>query len=133
MASQLNNWLRQIDPSLEVGVDWQTANTESANQQIILSIKKKILNERVEFGLSGSGDLSYDVNVSYKVTQDGRLRLKGFNRRANDPSNINPQAVNTQGLGLFYRREFDYFFPKWREKRYGKRHNRYSSVPPAKQ
>ncbi len=121
MASQVNNWLRQIDPNLELGVDWQTANTAETNKQIIVSLKKKLLNDRLEVGVSGSGNLSYDVNVSFKIKKDGSLLLRQFNRRANDPLNVNSQPVNTNGLGLYYRREIDYFFPKWQKRIHNKK------------
>ncbi|MCB9251849.1 MAG: translocation/assembly module TamB domain-containing protein [Flavobacteriales bacterium] len=119
MTNQLNNWLSQIDPNWELGVDFQNSGNAESNQQIILNIRRKLYNDRIEIsGTYGqAGNSSYDANVSYKIKKDGRMKLRAFSKQANDPINPNGTLINTSGLGLFYRKEINYFFPKWRKRR----------------
>lgn len=53
-----------------------------------------------------NSNLVGDFYAEYKLTQDGRFRLKGFNR--NNLDNIlNYSAPYTQGFGVFFRQEFN--------------------------
>ena len=47
-----------------------------------------------------------DVNVDYKLTEDGKVRVKAFNK-ANDNSQSTTSGAYTQGVGIFYREEFN--------------------------
>ena len=48
-----------------------------------------------------------DVNVNYKLTDNGKLRLKAFDK-ANEGDILNIQkGPYTQGVGILYREEFD--------------------------
>lgn len=124
MTSQLNNWLSQIDPNWDLDVDFSNTGNTDANQKVIVSLRRKLYNDRLEIGgtYGQAGTSSYDVNVSYKISKDGRLLVRAFNKQANDPVSANPTTINTSGLGLYYRKETDYFFPKWRKKMYDKKH-----------
>ena len=46
------------------------------------------------------------MNVDYKLTEDGKVRVKAFNK-ANDNSQTNTNGAYTQGVGIFYREEFN--------------------------
>lgn len=124
MTNQLNNWLSQIDPNWELGVDLANTGSAESNQQVIVSLKRKLYNDRIEIGgtYGQAGNSSYDVNVSYKISKDGRLLVRAFNKQGNDAISTNQTTVNTSGLGLYYRKETDYFFPRWRERIYNKKH-----------
>lgn len=57
-----------------------------------------------------------DVNIEYKISKDGRFRAKGFQR--NDVNSDLLKRGNSQveqGVGLFYRIEFDTFAELWRK------------------
>ena len=48
------------------------------------------------------------MNVEYKLSKDGRYKLKGFNRTNDNTQQITSGgAPYTQGLGFFFREEFD--------------------------
>jgi hypothetical protein len=49
-----------------------------------------------------------DVNVEYKITEDGKVRVRAFNR-GNENSVITNGAQHTQGASLFYREDFETF------------------------
>ncbi len=58
-----------------------------------------------------------DVDVEYKIKASGKVRLKAFTR-ANDHL-LYEYAPYTQGVGVFYREEFDTFgdlIRKYRDK-----------------
>lgn len=57
-----------------------------------------------------------DVNIDYKISKDGRFRAKAFQRNDNN-SDLLKRGNNQveQGLGLFYRIEFDTFGELWRK------------------
>ncbi len=57
-----------------------------------------------------------DVNIEYKISKDGRFRARGFQR--NDVNSDVLKRGNSQieqGVGLFYRIEFDTFGELWRK------------------
>jgi isocitrate dehydrogenase len=47
--------------------------------------------------------------VEVKANKDGRIRLKAFNRSNNNSLINNINSPYTQGVGIFYRQEFNNF------------------------
>ncbi|MGL5894639.1 MAG: translocation/assembly module TamB domain-containing protein, partial [Bacteroidales bacterium] len=47
-----------------------------------------------------------DIDVEYKLTKSGHLRLKGYNK-TNDRLSYLKSSLTTQGLGVIYKRDFD--------------------------
>jgi isocitrate dehydrogenase len=47
--------------------------------------------------------------VEVKANKDGRIRLKAFNRSNNNSLINNINSPYTQGVGIFYRQEFNSF------------------------
>lgn len=59
---------------------------------------------------TNASSITGDVNIDYKISKDGRFRAKAFQRNDNNSDLL--KRGNTQveqGLGLFYRIEFDTF------------------------
>lgn len=119
-SSQLNNWLSQLDSKLQVGLDFQSRLNESdqTRAELILSLKRKFLNDRLELAASvdansiSSGNINnrtYDLSVQYNLSKDGNFKVRGFQRNANDPALGNITLITTSGIGLFYRYQFDKF------------------------
>ena len=48
-----------------------------------------------------------DVNIEYKLTPDGRIMMKAYNKVNRDIIDI--YAPYKQGLGISFRKEFDYY------------------------
>ena len=112
-SSQLNNWLSQLDSKLKVGFDFQNS-TESQRSELIISLKRKFLNDRLELAYSvdataDAGSMPYDFNVQYNISKDGSFKAKGFQKNANDPTLGNLNNITTTGVGLYYRYQFDKF------------------------
>ncbi len=55
---------------------------------------------------SNSSNLIGDVTIEYKLSQSGRYRVKGFNRSNDNTQILNNGGPFTQGVGIFYREEF---------------------------
>ena len=102
---------------LQLGLNYRPGN-QSNSEAVDLALSKQFLNNKItidgNFGVnsnstSRSSGLIGDVNIDYKLSEDGRFRLKGFNR-SNDNTQITTSGgPYTQGIGFFYREEFETF------------------------
>lgn len=111
LSGQINNWISQYDQNWEIGFDWQAQSAEQ-NAELILSVRRKLFNDRLEIAgsvdaYSNNGRNPYDVNVVYNVREDGKIRVKAFQKLANDPTMGSINNVTTTGFGLFFRTQFD--------------------------
>jgi hypothetical protein len=83
---------------------------------LVVALSTQLFSDRVSvdgnFGTAGNkqstSNIVGDVNIEVKLTDEGKLRVKAFNK-SNSSDIINNNAPYTQGLGLFYRKEFDNF------------------------
>jgi hypothetical protein len=113
LSAQLSNWLSQTNELVNLGVKYR-AGDEISSQELQLAMSTQLFNERLSidgnFGVSNNAssasNLVGDVNVEYKLSADGRLRLRAF-YQSNDNSAVTNLAPYTQGVGVFYREEFD--------------------------
>ncbi|NUM51285.1 MAG: translocation/assembly module TamB [Flavobacteriales bacterium] len=118
LSNQISNWLSQISNQFDVGFAYRPGS-ELTNDEVELALSTQIFNDRVVLdgnvgylnnaNISGnSSNVVGDFSVEYKVVPDGKLRVKAFNR-----SNVNNFMLNnapyTQGVGFFYRKDFDRF------------------------
>ncbi len=123
ISNQLSNWLSQISKDFDIGLHYKPGDELTSNE-LEVALSTQLFNDRVSidgnFGMIDSrstaqnaSNIVGDVDISVKITQDGRLRAKAFNH-----SNINSLYYNsafdnyapyTQGIGLSYRQEFDRF------------------------
>jgi hypothetical protein len=116
LSNQLSNWLSKLSDNVDIGVNYRTGNPQSADE-ITIQLSTQ-LSDRVTFdGNFGqisnvnnpqSTNLVGEFNIEVKITDDGQLRLKIFNR-SNQYILITNDVPYTQGVGLFYRREFNQF------------------------
>lgn len=119
ISNQLSNWLSQISNEFDVNVNYQPGDKISS-EEASLMISTQLFNDRlsIEGGASyynniqaggNNENLLGDFNVEYKISKDGRLRLKAY-QKANSAImyNINGNPY-TQGVGLFYREDFNTF------------------------
>lgn len=99
---------------LELGLNYRPGST-TANESVDLVLSKQFMDNRISvdgnFGVNQnsqkSNSLIGDVNVDYKLTSDGRYRLKGFNRSNDNTQIATAGGPYTQGIGFFYRVEFN--------------------------
>jgi hypothetical protein len=125
LSQQLNQWSSKVLPGVDLNFDIQSYNQFETGQaegrtQVDIGLKKQLFNERLSVQVGGSlevegvkakqnsaSDIASDVVLEYKLTEDGRYRLKGF-RQNQYESDIDGQFVET-GAGIIYVRDFD----KW--------------------
>ncbi len=116
LSNQLNYWLSQISKDFDVGFNYRPGDQLSSDE-VEVALSKQFLNNRMTINVNGNYDvrpsttntnqLVGDVEVEYKIKQSGKVRVKVFTR-ANDHL-LYEYAPYTQGVGLFYREEFDTF------------------------
>ena len=132
LSAQLNQLSEKMIKSVALNVDIQSYDDFQTGQaqgrsQVDLGVKKELFNDRLSVEVGGSvdvegekakqnsaSDFTSDFTIEYKVTNDGRYRLKGF--RHNQFENpIDGQLIET-GAGLLFEREFNvwrsFFKPK---------------------
>ena len=126
LSNQLNYWLSQISKDFDVGFNYRPGD-QLTSDEVEVALSKQFLNNRMTINVNGNYDvrptttntnqLVGDVEVEYKIKQSGKVRVKVFTR-ANDHL-LYEYAPYTQGVGLFYREEFNTFGDltrKYREK-----------------
>jgi len=119
VANQVSNWLSQISKDVDVGINYRPGG-DLTNEEVEVALSTQLFDERVtidgNFGYQNVQDnpsantssIVGDINVEVKITPDGRLRLKAFNR-TNTVDLLDNTSPYTQGVGIFYRKEFNNF------------------------
>lgn len=124
LANQLNHWLSNIK-TFDLGVSYHSGGSAS-NDEVEVAFSKELWNERLtvnlngNFGLSSSenqtkalgeqekstSQIAGEVEIEYKMTKNGKLRVKGFSR--NNPKR-EYQSPYEHGVGIIYQEDFDTF------------------------
>jgi uncharacterized protein YozE (UPF0346 family) len=116
-SNQVSMWLSQISNDFDINFNYRPG-TEISSSEIELMFETQLLNDRMT--INGGVDMKTnadveqasafvgDVDIDYKITKNGRLRARMFNR-GNEAEQIVQLAPYTQGLGVFYTEEFDSF------------------------
>lgn len=118
LSSQVSNWLSQISKEVDIGVNYRPG-TDISTEELEVALSTQLFNNRViidgnvgylgeQSNRSNASNIVGDVNVEVKLTRDGRLRLKAFNK-SNNIYLFDNYAPYTQGVGVSYRKEFDTF------------------------
>ncbi len=120
ISNQLTHWVSQFSEDIkylenvQLGIDYQSRNKTStgeiSEQELEVALSTTLFNDRVE--ISGSMDMENsegNVTVSYKLTKEGRIRIKAFSRNNTNP--ILNDNIQKHGTGLLWRKEFD----SWKE------------------
>lgn len=117
LSNQLSNWLSQISSDFDIGINYRPGD-EISSQELEVALSTQLFDDRVvidgNVGVAGNhpaaqqraSNIIGDVNVEVKITPEGKFRIKAFNR-SNTFDVLNTTAPYTQGVGVFYRREFD--------------------------
>jgi hypothetical protein len=129
LSNQLSSWLSQINNNFDLGVNYKPGDKLSRDE-ITMALSTQLFNDRVliesNFGVAGNNPNSTsnqnasnivgDVNVEAKITKDGRFRVKAFNK-SNNTTLFENNAPFTQGVGVFFRKEFDTFGDLFRNRK----------------
>jgi hypothetical protein len=139
LSNKMSSWLNGVTKDIDIGVNYRPGGALSSDE-LDLALSKQLFNNRLvldgNFGMSNNASKSststnnnvnslVDVTLEYKLSESGKYRVKGFNR-----SNDNTQAATnggpfTQGVGVFYREEFEnlnelyrYYLSKFKKKKH---------------
>lgn len=116
VSNTLSNMLSQISNDFNIGVNY-TPGDRVTDEQLEVALSTQLMDDRLiidgNIGVSSTSTSSQktssivgDVNIEYKLTPDGRFRVKAFNR-SNDLSIYTDYSPYTQGVSIFYRKEFN--------------------------
>lgn len=121
LSNRLNNMLENvmgnIAGDLQLGVNYRAGN-QTNSDEVLMNVNKNFLDDKLtvdgNFGVGstargGNRNIIGDVNIEYKLSEDGRYKLKGFNRTNDNTQLITTGGLYTQGIGFFFREEFDTF------------------------
>lgn len=125
VSNQLSNWLSKISNDFDIGINYRPGD-EITSDEVQASLSTQLFNNRIivdgNVGVantqSNSSNIVGDVNIEYKITPDGRFRVRAFNK-SNDINTLVQNAPFTQGVGFSYQKEFDKLkdlFKKWKRK-----------------
>lgn len=127
LSNQLSNWLSQISNDFDIGINYRPGD-QISSQELEVALSTQLFNDRViidgNVGVAGNAPglgnnrtstIIGDVNVEIKLTPEGRFRVKAFNR-SNTFDIVNANSPYTQGIGVFFRKEFDNLNELWRRR-----------------
>jgi hypothetical protein len=122
LSNQLSYWMSQVDENLEIDVDVASMDQESFNT-FQLRFSYTFMNGRLR--VTGDGTFNNtsqnpgaqanasraagDWTVDYKLTADGKLRVKMYSRTNVNPilSSVNGQTAITTGASIIHTQTFD--------------------------
>ncbi len=124
LSNQINNLLSQIDPNLDVNVNYRLGTDNTTNNEFEFGISRQFWNDRILVNVNGytdfgggttgadaasataqSSDFSGNVSVEMKVNKKGTLKVKGFSRSNDDE--LSEKQENTNGLGFSFTKDFN--------------------------
>jgi len=120
LSNQLSNWLSQISKDFDIGIYYRPEFQSLPNSnELQVALSTQLLNNRVtingnfdmagnqapgRIGTSRTNSITGDFEIEYKLSE--HLRFKFFNRSI-DNIYIDNGVQYTQGIGLFYRHDFN--------------------------
>ena len=121
LSTQLSNLLSKLNENLELGVNYQ------GGQQVNVALSYKLWNERViiktDVGIGNENKQSLNQKMSpivgegeieVKLNKKGNVRLKIFNQA--NRNEFYDKGPYTQGVGIFFQKNFSNLFPWLRKK-----------------
>lgn len=122
LSNQLNHWLSQISDDFDVGVNYQTGDALTSDE-VEVALSTQIFDDRITIngnvGVGGDVKTSEnpntvvgDVDIEVKLNKKGNLKFKVFNKSNDDLIYEREKGLYTQGIGVFYKKEFDKIFNK---------------------
>jgi hypothetical protein len=132
VSNRLSNWLSQLSKNVDIGFNIRPGSNAITPQEAELALSTQLLNNKVvlngNFDVRGTGSttannanqlsgntnqLTGDFDAEIKLTE--KLRFKVFNR-FNDTYSNSGLSPYTQGVGIFYKQDFNKFPDLFRKK-----------------
>jgi hypothetical protein len=124
VSSQISNWLSQISKDVDIGVLIRPGYNDITPQEAQLALSTQILNDKVVLNTNvdvrgtgattnNSNQFTGDFDAEVKLTE--KLRFRVFSRY-NDTYMGTGISPYTQGVGIFYKQDFNKFIDLIRRK-----------------
>jgi hypothetical protein len=134
LSNQLSNWFSQISSDFDIGFSYsgnkssstESQTTELTNRQVAFALSTQLFNERltlstnlgvdqttIDASTTPSNRFISDFALEYSLTKDGRFKLKAFNETAQGLYLSNNLSNYIQGVGVYYRKDFNSFSEAW--------------------
>lgn len=122
LSNQFSRMLSQFSKDVDFGFNWRPG-TPVTTSQAEMMFSAQIFNGRLlingNFDVLGNqaaaatlnknpSNVVGEGNIEYKLNQNGKLRLKAFNR-SNQQSTVYEISPYTQGVGVYYKEDFNSF------------------------
>jgi|GEM_PF-4072541 len=116
LTQQLNNLSEKLIKGVQLDLNLESYGSGSqAGTDLQVGISKSLLNDRVSLEVGGSyqlegelqtgeSNLVGNVAIEYKITEDGRYRLRFY--QMNDNNILDGQVIST-GLSVIFTRDYD--------------------------
>ncbi|HMW11191.1 MAG TPA: translocation/assembly module TamB domain-containing protein, partial [Bacteroidia bacterium] len=114
VSQQLSNWASQLSDKFNIGVNYRPGDALNRDE-FDVSIATELFRNRVavesNVGVANNSNQTSsiigDFQVEFKISKDGNLRAKAFNKTNTNNLINNLNSQYTQGIGVFYRKEFN--------------------------
>lgn len=126
LSNQLSNWLSQISNDFDIGFVYRPGTKDINSQEVQVALSTQLFNDKVilnsNFDVRGTGSNTSNTSNTNQITGDfdaeikltEKIRFKVFNR-FNNPY-TGKLAPYTQGVGIFYKQDFNKFSDLFRKK-----------------
>ncbi len=120
LTNQLSSMLSQMSDKFDIGVNYRPGDAVS-QEEFEVALSTQLFNDRLS--ISGNFGMTYDrsqgnasnivgdVDITYKLTEDGRWLLKAYNHSNVNSwyyyNNYDKISPYTQGVGVAYKKEFN--------------------------
>ncbi len=117
-SSQVSNALNKLTNAVDVGLNYRPGSAITSDEWEV-ALGTQLFNDRVQLSTNvgvATGNTSStqrnnqllgDFSAEYRITSDGKLRLKAFSQSNDRNLNQLNQAPTTQGVGIAFNREFN--------------------------
>lgn len=114
VSQQLSNWASQLSDKFNIGLNYRPGDALNKDE-FDVSISTELFRNRVavesNVGVANNSNQTSsiigDFQVEFKISKDGNLRAKAFNKTNTNNLINNLNSQYTQGIGVFYRKEFN--------------------------
>jgi len=130
LTSQLNKWLNETQDEFDMGIRINPGTGGELNsQEVEFFLSKNLLDDRLRLNGNVGTPIGFNTSrvkgnfeLEYDIKKDGKLKLTVFSRSGETTTDQDVQ--NTQGVGLFYRLEYDSIFKFLKKKKVHKTENK---------
>lgn len=114
VSQQLSNWASQLSDKFNIGLNYRPGDALNKDE-FDVSVSTELFKNRVavesNVGVANNSNQTSniigDFTVEFKISKDGNLRAKAFNKTNTNNLINNLNSQYTQGIGVFYRKEFN--------------------------